>query len=112
MAVEDPSTITRMSRIAETSVTRDSITVIPAMEASLMAAIMAADSTGLRVFTVARALTADLTFTRSQDRTLARSAAALIMAGRPEAFLRAVIRALAAAASMAVAATAAVDGTR
>src|SRR6266403_6232535 len=106
-AVDHSTTITLTSRTAETSVTRDSITVIPATVTSPpTAAIVAADSTGLRVFTEVPA------FTGSQERTPAGSvAAALIMAETFEGFRRAVGRALAVVATEA-AATAVVDGTR
>jgi hypothetical protein len=69
-----------------------------------MAAIMAADSTALRAFTEVP------TFTVRQQGTPAGSVVS-ITAEIPEASLRAVIRALAAAASM-EAATVVVGGTR
>jgi len=80
-----------------------SITVISAtVTLDTAASTMAADSTGLPVFTEARAFTEAPTFTHREAGTRAGSAA-LITAGTHEAFLRAVIRALAAAASTAVA---------
>src|SRR5713101_7275696 len=76
-ADERSSTITPLSRIAMSSVTRGSITVVSAT---------AADSMGLRVFTGARAFMEVPAFTRSQERTRARSAA-LIAAAMSEASL-------------------------
>ena len=116
-AVEDPSTITITSRIAGTSVTTGSITVIPATATSATAApTMAADSTGLRVSTEVPTLTEVPTFTLSQEHTPARSVA-LITAEVHEAFPPAGSQALEEAAcmpaaSMAEAAMGAVDGTR
>src|SRR6266404_867556 len=102
-AVDHSSTITTGSRIVGTSVTGASITVISAtVTLDTAASTMAADSTGLPVFTEARAFTEAPTFTHREAGTRAGSAA-LITAGTHEAFLRAVIRALAAAASTAVA---------
>ena len=94
MADERSTTVTPSSHIAVRSVTRGSITAISAAVAPT-----AADSMGLRVFTGARAFAEVPAFTRSQERTPARSAG-LITAEMSEAFPLADGRALAVAASM------------
>jgi hypothetical protein len=95
-ADERSSTITPSSHIAMNSATRGSITVISATVATT-----AADSTGLRIFTGARAFTEVPIFKRSQERTPARLAA-LITAEMSEAFHPAGGRALEAARTEAV----------